>query len=57
MPVIQLPPEILRTGHPAPVSVRDATGHLLLAKGVMVATEEQRQRLVSRALYVDEARR
>jgi HD-GYP domain-containing protein (c-di-GMP phosphodiesterase class II) len=54
MPVIQLPPEILRTGHPAPVSVRDATGHLLLAKGVMVATEEQRQRLVSRALYVDE---
>jgi HD-GYP domain-containing protein (c-di-GMP phosphodiesterase class II) len=54
MPVIQLPPEILRTGHPAPVSVRDATGHLLLAKGVMVATEEQRQRLVARALYVDE---
>jgi HD-GYP domain-containing protein (c-di-GMP phosphodiesterase class II) len=54
MPVIQLPPEILRTGHPAPVSVRDASGHLLLAKGVMVATEEQRQRLVSRALYVDE---
>lgn len=54
MPVIQVPPEILRTGHPAPVSVRDASGHLLLAKGVMVATEEQRQRLVSRALYVDE---
>lgn len=54
MPVIQLPPEILRTGHPAPVSVRDATGHLLLAKGMLVASEEQRQRLVSRALYVDE---
>jgi HD-GYP domain-containing protein (c-di-GMP phosphodiesterase class II) len=54
MSVIQLPPEILRTGHPAPVSVRDASGHLLLAKGVMVATEAQRQRLVSRALYVDE---
>lgn len=54
MPVIQIPPEILRTGHPAPVSVRDATGHLLLAKGVMVATEAQRQRLVARALYVDE---
>ncbi len=54
MPVIQLPPEILRTGHPAPVSVRDATGHLLLAKGVLVATEEQRLRLVSRTLYVDE---
>ncbi len=54
MSVIQIPPEILRIGHPAPVSVRDATGHLLLAKGVMVASEEQRQRLISRALYVDE---
>ncbi|MEO8154285.1 MAG: phosphohydrolase [Rhizobacter sp.] len=54
MPVVQLPPEILRTGHPAPVSVRDSTGNLLLAKGVMLATEEQRQRLVARALYVDE---
>lgn len=54
MSVIQIPPEILRIGHPAPVSVRDATGHLLLAKGVMVASEEQRQRLVARALYVDE---
>jgi len=54
MSVIQIPPEILRIGHPAPVSVRDATGHLLLAKGVLVASEEQRQRLVARALYVDE---
>jgi HD-GYP domain-containing protein (c-di-GMP phosphodiesterase class II) len=54
MPVYQLPPEILRIGHPAPVSVRDSTGHLLLAKGVLLATEDQRQRLVSRALYVDE---
>lgn len=54
MPVFQLPPEILRTGHPAPVSVRDASGHLLLAKGVMVASEEQRQCLISRVLYVDE---
>ncbi len=54
MSVVQLPPEILRIGHPAPVSVRDATGHLLLAKGMVVASEEQRQRLVSRALYVDE---
>lgn len=54
MSVIQLPPEIIRVGHPAPVSVRDSTGHLLLAKGVVVANEEQRQRLISRALYVDE---
>ena len=54
MPVVQLPPEVLRIGHPAPVSVRDATGHLLLAKGVMVTSETQRQRLVSHALYMDE---
>ncbi len=54
MQVIQLPPEILRTGQPTPVSVRDSTGHLLIAKGVVLATEEQRQRLVSRELFVDE---
>jgi HD-GYP domain-containing protein (c-di-GMP phosphodiesterase class II) len=54
MSVVQLPPEILRIGYPAPVSVRDASGHLLLAKGVMVRSEEQRRRLVERALYVDE---
>ncbi|HET7792065.1 MAG TPA: phosphohydrolase [Rhizobacter sp.] len=54
MPVVQVPPEILRIGHPAPVSVRDAAGHLLLAKGVLIASEEQRSRLVARAIYVDE---
>lgn len=54
MPVVQLPPEVLRIGHPAPVSVRDATGHLLLAKGAMVTSEEQHQRLISHALYVEE---
>jgi HD-GYP domain-containing protein (c-di-GMP phosphodiesterase class II) len=54
MPVVQCPPEILRTGHPSPVSVRDATGHLLMAKGVMLETDEQRLRLVSRTIFVDE---
>ncbi|HEX3141860.1 MAG TPA: phosphohydrolase, partial [Rhizobacter sp.] len=54
MAVVQLSPEILRIGHPAPVSVRDASGHLLLAKGVVVTSEDQRRRLLGRALYVDE---
>ncbi|MET0333516.1 MAG: phosphohydrolase [Rhizobacter sp.] len=54
MPVVQLPPEVLRIGHPAPVSVRDAAGGLLLAKGVMVSSEEQHRRLVSHALYTEE---
>ncbi len=54
MPVVLLPPEILRTGQPAPVSVRDAAGHLLWAKGVVLASDEQRQSLVSRDLFVDE---
>ncbi len=54
MPVVQLNPEVLRIGHPAPVSVRDATGHLLLAKGVVVTSEEQRQKLVAHELFMDE---
>ena len=54
MSVVQLPPEILRTGHPAPVSVRDAEGRLLLARGVVLASDDQRRQLIARALYVDE---
>jgi hypothetical protein len=55
MIVVEMPSEILRLGHPAPVSVRDAQGQLLIRKGTLVATEEQRQRLISRTLYVDES--
>lgn len=54
MSVVHLPPDILRTGHPVPVSVRDAAGHLLLARGVVLASDEQRRQLIARALYVDE---
>ncbi|HZE91716.1 MAG TPA: phosphohydrolase [Rhizobacter sp.] len=55
MPVVQLPPEILRLGHPTPFSLRDASGHLLVAKGVVLTSEVQRQKLISREVFVDES--
>ena len=54
MSVFQLPPEVLRIGHPIPFALRDKTGNLLVPKGVMVASEDQRQQLIARELYVDE---
>ena len=55
MPVVQLPPEILRLGHPTPFSLRDASGALLVAKGVVLTSEVQRQKLMSRDVFVDES--
>lgn len=54
MPVFQVPPDALRTGHPIPFALRDAAGHLLVARGVMVESDEQREQLIARDLYVDE---
>lgn len=53
MAVIQLSPTVLRVGHPIPVALRDASGHLLLPRGAMLADEQQRQQLIARGLYVD----
>jgi hypothetical protein len=53
MSVFQLPAEVLRVGHPTPFALRDKTGNLLVARGVMVTSEEQRQQLIARDLYVD----
>ncbi|WP_210396619.1 HD-GYP domain-containing protein [Motiliproteus sediminis] len=39
-------------GEPLSLSVHDAEGHLLLAKGSMIRTPSQRQRLLSRDLFV-----
>lgn len=55
MLVVEMPSEILKLGQPAPVSVRDAQGGLLIRKGTLVASEAQRQRLLGRTLYVDES--
>lgn len=49
-----LPPEVLRVGEPTPFPLRDKTGCLLVARGVMVATETQRLQMISRELYVEE---
>lgn len=53
MSVFQLPPEVLRVGHPTPYALRDKSGNLLVARGVMVGSEDQRQQLIARDLYVD----
>ncbi|CAG1017150.1 Cyclic di-GMP phosphodiesterase [Burkholderiaceae bacterium] len=53
MPVVQLPPTALRVGQPIPVALRDASGRLLLARGTLLADEQQRQQLIARGVYVD----
>lgn len=53
MAVIQLPPTVLRLGHPIPVALRDASGRLLVPRGTLLADEEQRQQLIARGVYVD----
>ena len=54
MAVIQFPATVLRLGHPVPVALRDAAGHLLVARGTLLESEAQRQQLIARGLYVDE---
>ncbi len=54
MAVIQLPSTVLKIGFPVPFALRDASGHLLVPRGTMVATEAQRQQLITRGIYVDE---
>jgi HD-GYP domain-containing protein (c-di-GMP phosphodiesterase class II) len=53
MAVFQISPSILRVGHPVPVGLRDAAGHLLVPRGTMLVDEAQRQRLIARGLFVD----
>jgi hypothetical protein len=55
MPVVQLPTDLLRLGQPTPFALRDATGALLVAKGVVLTSEVQRQKLAERIVYVEES--
>lgn len=55
MKVIALPANAIRLGVPIPVSLRDESGRLLLARGSIVETESARQKLMARGVYVDEA--
>jgi HD-GYP domain-containing protein (c-di-GMP phosphodiesterase class II) len=43
----------IQVGLPLPFGVRDEQGHLLLAKGRVVANQSQREILLERGLYVD----
>ena len=53
MAVIPLSPAVLRIGHPIPIALRDAAGHLLVPRGTVLGDEAQRQQLIVRGLYVD----
>lgn len=55
MAMIPIHPNVLRVGHPLPVSLRDASGHLLLPRGALLADEAQREQLLARGVYVDVA--
>lgn len=53
MKVLRLPRSKVQLGAPLPWSVRDETGHLLLSKGHVIATEHQLQLLLERGAFVD----
>lgn len=54
MPVLQLPPDVLRVGEPTPFALRDQVGRLLIPRGTLVASELQLQQLAARNLYIDQ---
>jgi len=45
-------PDLLRVGEHTPFALRDQTGCLLMPSGVYIATEAQRQLMISRPLYI-----
>ncbi len=51
--LLRLVADQIVVGQPLPFGVRDADGHLLLAKGRVVANDGQLQSLLERGLYVD----
>lgn len=53
MRIVPLPANCLRPGQPVPLSLRDARGGLLLAKGNMLSTQQQVDAMMSRGLWVD----
>jgi hypothetical protein len=53
MRIVPLPANCLRPGQPVPLSLRDARGELLLAKGQMLATQPMVDAMLARGLWVD----
>lgn len=50
-----LPAKVVRLHTPLPYSIYDANGQLLLPKGAMVSSEEQRSQLLNRGAFVDKS--
>jgi len=55
MPVVPVSAESIRINQPVPFALRDASGLVLVARGGVVASEEARQQLEERGLYIDMA--
>jgi hypothetical protein len=55
MPVVPVSAESIRINQPVPFALRDASGLVLVARGGVVASEEARQQLSERGLYIDTA--
>lgn len=55
MPVVPVLTESIRINQPVPFALRDAAGMVLVARGGIVASEEARQLLQERGLYIDMA--
>ena len=49
----QVPAEHLRIGHPTPFGLVDAAGKLLMARGMVIESEEHRDQLLARGAYID----
>jgi hypothetical protein len=55
MPVVPVSAESIRINQPVPFALRDAAGMVLVARGGVVASEQARQQLEERGLYIDMA--
>jgi HD-GYP domain-containing protein (c-di-GMP phosphodiesterase class II) len=55
MPVVPVSADSIRINQPVPFALRDASGMVLVARGGVVASEEARQQLEERGLYIDMA--
>lgn len=53
MRIVPLPANCLRPGQPVPLSLRDAQGELLLAKGNTLTTQHQVDAMMARGLWVE----
>ncbi len=53
MAVVSISIESVRINQPVPFALRDAAGMVLVARGGTIGTEERRQQLIERGVYID----